>query len=197
MLGNETGLLHLRDDEVSSCKRLVRIYRRVVSCRLVDHTDKRRALLDCKIDRILAEESLSRSLDTICVAAEEDLIHVHVHDLILRIVALKLHSRDPLLELDPYHLQGRHSRDPAAHILTRIEGLGKLLGDGTSSSLARVSSEKGLEDHTSETLEVDAGMIVETYILRCYCRIHKIRRKLGIVHERPVLYMECGKDLAV
>ena len=136
MLGNETCLFHLRDHEVPSGQRLVRIEGRVVSCRLVDHTYESCALLHCKVYRILSEECLGSGLDSVCITSKEHLIHVHVHDLVLGIVALELHGCDPLLQLDPYHLKYRNTRNLAAHVLTRIEGLGELLGDRTSTSLA-------------------------------------------------------------
>ena len=129
-LCQETVLLHSRDDEVPSCEGLVRIDRRVVSCWLVHHSHQGRSLFHRKVHRVLSEEGLGCSLDSIGVAAEEDLIHIHIHNLLLGVVALKLHCCDPFLQLYPHHLELR------VHGLTRIKGLGKLLGDGTSTSLA-------------------------------------------------------------
>ena len=130
-LGQKAVLLHSGDHKVSSFERSFRVEGRIVSCRLVYHSDKSGGLLDGKVGRGFAEERLGRSLDTVCIAAEEDLIHVHVHDLVLGIASFELDGRHPFLELGPYHLERG-----TAHVFTWIEGLGKLLGYGTSSSLA-------------------------------------------------------------
>ena len=197
LLAYEASLLHLGDDEIPSDKRLVRIECRIVTCRLIDHADKSCGFLHCQFRRSLGKEGLGCSLDSICIAAEEDGIHVHIHYLILCVASLELYSRNPLLEFDPDHLQDGNSRYPAAHILSRIKSLRELLGNGTSSSLAGISAEKGLDGNTSETLEVYAGMIVETHILCSDRSVDEVLRELVECDERPVLYMECGQDLTI
>ena len=88
MFSNESCLRHLRDDEIPSGQGLIRIDGRIVSSRLVNHAHESRAFLDCKVYRILAEECVGSCLDSVRITSEEDLIHVHVHDLLLRVVAL-------------------------------------------------------------------------------------------------------------
>ena len=195
--GKESGLRHLRYHEVSAGERFVRIEDRIVSCRLVDHTDQSCCFLYSKFHWCLVEESLCGSLDAVCTAAEEHLVHIHCDDLVLGVVSLELHSCDPLLELDPYHLDHGTSRNPAAYILTRIESLCKLLSDGTSSSLTGISSEKGLEHHAGKTLEIDSGVAMETDVLSSYCSIDEIRRKFIELHIRPVLDVKGRKYLSV
>ena len=182
ILRNEAGLFHLGNHKIPSGERFIRIQGRVVSGRLVDHSHKCSCLLYRQVYRCLAEECLCSCLDSICIASEEHLIHVHVHDLVLGIASLKLYGSHPFLELDPHHLQLGHARNPAAHVLTGVKRLRKLLGDGAAASLARITAQKGLEYHSTETLEVNAGVVVETHILRSYCRVHQIWRKLFIAH---------------
>ena len=82
----------------------VRIYGRVVSGRLVDHSNQHCGLLDGQLGRLLGEESLGRRLDSKGVASKWNGIEIHIHYLVLGVVTLKLHGGDPLLELGPYHM---------------------------------------------------------------------------------------------
>ena len=191
MSSKKAVLLHSADDKIPSGKGLVRIQGRIIACRLIDHTHKGGSLLHCQVDRILAEECLGRSLDSVGIAAEEDLIHVHSHDLVLGVVALELYRGDPFLQLDPDHLERR------TDILTRVEGLGELLGDGTSTSLAGVAAEESLDKDSRETLEIDTRMSVKTFVLCSYCSMNDIRRQVLVVDERSVLYMKGGDHLSI
>ena len=173
----ESVLFHTGNNEISSFKRPLRIEGRIVSCRLVHHSHKSGRFLDGQVDRRLSEEGLSRSLDAVCVAAEENLVHVHVHDLVLGVASFELDRSHPFLEFGPDHLEYR-----TAHILSRIQGLGKLLGDGTSTSLARTSSDHGLYKHTGKTFEVDSGMSVESGVFGSHSRIDKVRGKFLITY---------------
>ena len=78
-----------------------------------------------------------------------------------------------------------------------IEGLGQLLGNGTSSSLAGIPHKDGLYEYAGQTPEVYSGVPVETGVLRCNGRVYDMRRQFVIAYERPVLYMECCQDLSV
>ena len=53
-----------------------------------------------------------------------------------------------------------------ARCLFGIELLGKLLGDGRSTSGIGLSQESTLHDGTTERTEVDARMLIESFILR-------------------------------
>ena len=160
------GLLHLPDHEVAAGDGLVHVQGRVVSGRLVDHSHQSRALLDVEVFRILGEESLGRSLDSVRSAAEEYGVEVHVDDLVLGVVSLELDCGDPFLELDPDHLHLGDARDTAVRIGSRIKSLCQLLGNGTASALAGIAHEQCLEQDSAETLEIDSGMLVEPGVLR-------------------------------
>ena len=138
------GLFHLADHEIPPDQGLVRVQCRIISCRLVHHSDQCRALLDGQLCRFLGKERLGCRPYTVGAASEEDSVQIHVQNLFLCIVALQLHGRYPFLQLYPYHLHLGKSRDAAGDVSSRIESLGKLLGDGTSSSLAGIAQEQCL-----------------------------------------------------
>ena len=189
-------LFHLPDDEVPPGEGLVRIQGRVVPGRLVGHSDEGCGFFDRKFGRLLGEEGLRSRPDSVGVAAEEDGVEIHGHDLILGVVLLELDGSDPLLELDPDHLHLIYPRNLALSFRSRIQGLGELLGDGTSSSLAGVAHEDSLEQHPGESFEVDAGMIVETGVFGSYRGMYHIRGQFFIGNISPVLYMESREDFS-
>ena len=190
-------LRHLSYHEIAPFQGTVRVEHGIVARRLVDHTHEQGRLLDVQVGRVLSKEGLGRSLDSVCAAAEEDGIQVHVHDFLLGVVAFQLHCRNPFLELGAHHNHLGPSRNPAVHFLSRIEGLCKLLGDGASAALAGVAEQYGLHRHTGEAAHIDAGMPVETGVLRGDGRIHEMLGKFVIAHVGPVLNMESGQHLAV
>ena len=192
-----TVLRHLPDHEVAPFQGAVRVEHRVVAGRLVDHSHEQRRLLHGKVGRLLGEEGLGRSLDSVCSASEEDGVQVHIHDFLLGVVALQLHCRNPFLELGAHHHHFGPPRNLAVHLLSRIEGLCKLLGDGASAALAGVAEQYGLHRHTGEAAHIYAGMPVETGVLRGYGGIHEMLGELVVTHVGPVLNMESGQHLAV
>ena len=106
-------------------------------------------------------------------------------------INFELYRGDPFFQFDPDHLERR------TDILTRVEGLGELLGDGTSTSLAGVAAEESLDKDSRETLEIDTRMSVKTFVLCSYCSMNDIRRQVLVVDERSVLYMKGSQDLSV
>ena len=89
---------------------------------------------------------------------EVEVIEIHSDDLVLRIVTLQLHSNDPFDGL----LKG------SLHSGVGCLGeklLSQLLGDGRTSTSILLPHESTFDDGTSQSIEVDAGMLVETFIL--------------------------------
>ena len=173
--GDISGFLHPVQDGVPSLQGLVRIKYWIISCRLVDHSHKRCAFLYIKVYRILAEEGSGRYLYTIRIAAERYSIKVHGHNLVLSIVFLQPDGGNPFLKLAPDSCFGRI----LSHL---IQVLCHLLADGTATALAPVLHEQGFERYAPEAGKVDAGMVVETGILRCNGCLHYIRRNLVVAH---------------
>ena len=149
-------LFHLRNDKIPPLKRLFGIDDRIVTGRFVHHSHQGCAFLDGELGRVLGEEGSGCGFDAVSVAAEEDGIHIHIHYLVLGVVALEFHRGNPFLELDPDHFHLRPSGNSAAYVLARIEGLGQLLGDGASPSLTGVPAYESLDQHSSKALEINA-----------------------------------------
>ena len=196
LLGQIAGPGHSLEDGVATLKGLVGIETGVVSGGFVDHAHEHGALLNRQFGRLLVEERQGCCLDAVSAAAEEDGVEIHVHDLLLGIVPFELHCGDPLLELGPDHDDLGPAWDLAVHLTTGIQGLGQLLGDGTSAALAGVSHEQGLEEHAAEADHVDAGMPVETLVLGSDGRLDKAGGQFIVTGIRAVLDMEGGQDLA-
>ena len=170
---------------------------RIISGRLVHHTDKRSALFYSKIRRFFRKECLSRSPDSISTAAEKYSIQIHIQNFILRIIALQFHGRNPLFQLYPHHLDLRESGDAAGNVRARIQCLRKLLSDGAAASLTGIAQEQSFHRHTSKALKVNAGVLVEPHVLSSHGCLNKIWRQIFVRHIRSVLYMKSGKDLSV
>ena len=90
-----------------------------------------------------------------------------------------------------------HTWNLASHIRPWVEGLRKLLGDRASSSLTGVTHQDGLEQNTTKSLEVNAGMPVETHILGGHRGMDEIRRDLFVGDIGSVLDVEGGENLTV
>ena len=54
-----------------------------------------------------------------------------------------------------------------------------------------------LDQHTSQSLEINSGMLVETHVLRGHGGVHKIRGDLVVGNVGPVLDVERRQDLPV
>src|ERR1044071_102714 len=80
---------------------------------------EQRRLFDGEVFGLLAEVGLGRGLEAVGAGAEEDGVDVHLHDLLLGVVAFDLERADPLVELAGVGLLGGEE-----------EALGELLREG-------------------------------------------------------------------
>ena len=190
-LGQVAVPFHLADHEVAALQGELGVEDGVVARGLVDHAHEQGRLLDRQVGRLLGEIRLRGSLDAVGAAAEEDGVEVHVHDLLLGVVALDLDGGDPLLELDAHHLE------LVGDLAARVERLGELLGDGAAAALARIAHQERLEEHAPQALDVDAGMLVETGVFRGHGGLDEVRGKLFVADVGAVLDMERGENFSV
>ena len=151
---------------------------------------KHGGFVDIKLRRGLVEEGFRSGLDAIGIAAEIYSIEIHGNDFLLRIVVLQFHGDHPLLEF-------REHRPEEAVVLAGEEVLGQLLGDGGAAARRAVSSKHGLEEHAEKRTGVDAGMFVESHILRGNEGVDKVRRELLIGDVRAVLETNVAQHLAI
>ena len=103
-LCDESCVSHVPEHEIAALQGIFRMEDRIVSGRLVYHTDKHRALFYIEVGRALGKEGLGRRINSIRAASEEDGVEIHCQNLVLCIVALDLDCGNPLLELDSDHL---------------------------------------------------------------------------------------------
>ena len=168
-LGDEAVLAHLADDVVAAGDGSVVVEHGVEAGGLVYCSDQDRALLEVELRGLLIKEGIGRCLDAVGVAAEEDGVHVHGHDLVLGVVALELDGRYPFLELADHQLERCFAGEFAGGLLPGEEGLGQLLGDGAASSAGTgIAQEDGLDPDPGQAAEVDAAVIVEADVLGGY-----------------------------
>ena len=152
-------LHHLREHHVSSVAGTLRIAHRVEERRILAETDERSRLGEGEILRFLIKIGIRRRLDTHGIVQEVEVVEIECQDFLLGIVSLQLDGDDPLYRFLQQSLQG-------TRCLFGIELLGKLLGDGRSTSGIGLSQESTLHDGTTERTEVDARMLIESFILR-------------------------------
>ena len=186
LLSDVAGLVHTADYQVPAGLGLVVVQNRIVAGRLVDDADQGGRLLYVQLGWLLGEIRLRGRLYAVGPASEEDGVQVHGYNFVLGIAPFELDGGGPFAQLDPYHLQF------VAHFLTRIEGLGELLGDGTSSSLAGIAHQKGAEEHASEALEINAAVLLETGVLGSDGSVDYIGGDVLILDIGPVLDVEGG-----
>ena len=75
--------------------------------------------------------------------------------------------------------------------------LGQLLGHGAATTRTLVAAQHGLEEYTEEALEVDARVLVETFVLGGNEGVHQVGRQLLIVHIAAVLNIEATQWLTI
>ena len=196
-LGNVALFAHLSDHEIAAREGFIRVDDGIVPRGFVDHSHQQGALFHRQVHGQLGKKGFRSGPDAVGAAAEEDGVEVHVDDLLLRIIPLQFHRRNPFFQFDPHHPDLGPSGDLAAHIGTRIEGLGQLLGDGGTAALAAVAQEQGLEEDAAQSDEIDAGMLVEPGVFRRDGGVDEVGGQFLVGNEGPVLDMEGGQDLTV
>ena len=87
------------------------------------------------------------------------------------------------------------ARGQASAVTRLVEVLCQLLGNGTAAALLLLAHQYGLEAGARRSLEVDARVVEEAYILRSHQRRHDRRQGMAVdvEYERVVL----GKKLVV
>ena len=147
----------------------------VVVGRILAHAHERGGLLDVQVLGVLIEIDLRSHLDTHSIVEEVKLVEVHLDNLVLGVIALKLDGDDPLDGL----LKGA-LKDVVR--LRRIELLGELLGDGTATTGTLLAHDDALDDGTSDGPQIHTRMIIETRVLGSNQGICQVGRHLVKVH---------------
>ena len=75
---------------------------RVITGRHIYHSYKKRTLLHSEFRRLFCKKSIGCSLDSVRIAAKEDGIEIHAHQLLFGIVPLELYGGNPLFQLIVY-----------------------------------------------------------------------------------------------
>ena len=152
-------LLHLREHHVSSVAGTLRIAHWVEERRVLAESDERSCLGEGQVFRLLIKIGVCRRLDAHGIVQEVEIVEIESQDFLLGVVPFQFHGDDPLYRFLQLSLQ-------RARCLFGIELLGKLLRDGTSTSGIGLTQDTALHDGTPQRTEVDARMLVESFILR-------------------------------
>jgi len=110
---------------------------------------------------------------------EIKIIQVERNNLLLGKVSLELDGDHPFYGLLQHPLQRRLGRGGE-------QLLGQLLGDGASSSGTRLPHHATLHDGAPQGDEVDARMLIETFVLGGDQRMHQMGRQFGIGYRNAV-----------
>lgn len=148
-------------------------YRIIIRCGL-KHSDKESCLLGCQLIRSGVEISLCRCLDAKGVVTEVNGIGIHGEDSILTVDKLQLDGYNPLLALVDDKTDTGDTSEESLRVATAHleEVLGQLLRDSRGSTSSVVCY--GIFHSASDTLEVDAMMLIEALILGVYKRVRRM-----------------------
>ena len=141
-------LHHLRKDHISALPGSVRITNRIEERRILAQSDKRCRLTESQILRLLIKIGIGRRFDSHGIVQEIEVIEIKSKYFLFGIIAFQLHRNHPLYRF----LQQAFHRTVR---LFRIELLGKLLRDSTSTTRISLSQNTTLDDGTSQGTEVD------------------------------------------
>ena len=188
---------HINEDLVAALKGVGRMtYRIIIRCGL-KHSDKESCLLGCQLVRSGVEISLCRCLDAKGVVTEVHGIGIHGEDSILTVDKLQLDGYNPFLTLIDDKAYTRDTSEEPLRVATAHleEVLGQLLCDSRGSTGSIVSH--GILHSASDTLEVDAMMLIEALILGVYKRVPEGWCDLVIPHRYSVLLKITAKKHTV
>ena len=163
------GFPHLVEHDVSSSTAALIETARVIERRILTHTYQGSGFLHREVFRVFAEISLGSRLDTNRIVQEIKFIEVHGQNLFLCIVPFQFDCDDPF---DRFLQQTLHDVVGCG----RIELLGQLLGDGTTSSRVLLHQDSAFDDCPREGPYVNTGMVLEPDILCGYQCLYQIRR---------------------
>ena len=141
-------LHHLRKNHISTFTGSLRIANRIEERRILTQSDERCRLTETQILRFLIKIGIGSRLDTNGIVQEIEVIEIKSQNLLFGIIAFQLHRNHPLYRF----LQQAFHRTVR---LFRIELLGKLLRDSTSTTRISLSQNTTLDDGTSQCTEVD------------------------------------------
>ena len=187
--------VHVFDDGVAASQGILGVDFRIVGRCGLKQSYKHGGLFHCKVLRRGAEVSLCGSLYAVGVRTEVDRVGVHRKDFLLGADHFEFRSDDHLLAFHDNHL---HSRDISKQ--TRVFGahlvdvLHQLLGDGRCPSC--VSACRILEG-CKEPDEVDAAMLVETFVFGGDECIDEVLRYLLVLDRRAVFVEEFVQEYAI
>ena len=125
----ESCLLHLHQNRIATVYATFWTTNRIEIAGVLAHAYKQGTLASVEVRRILSKVSLGSRLDAYSIVEEVEVVEVHADDFLLRVEAFQFernHPFDRLLQ-ESLHCCGS---------LLRVELLGKLLRDGTSTTSA-------------------------------------------------------------
>ena len=147
------------DHEVEDARppvfRLVRILSRIPSRGRGDDSREHRGFAEAQFARRVTEVCLRSGFNAVGAATEVDRVQIIAEDLVLGLLAVDLDREDRFFSFSPIRRGG----------FTDVISFDVLLGEG-GSALTRSRHHVG-EKCTENTLEVDAGVLVESAVLRC------------------------------
>ena len=151
-------LIHLVEHHIAACAHTVRIAEGVVIRRILAHTHQRSRLLEREVLRLLAKVNPSCALDAHGIVEEVKLIEVHLDDFLFGVVTLQFQGNDPLNGF-------LHGTFKDIGRLWRIELLGKLLRDGTTTAGTRLTHDDAFHKRTQNGDGIDARMLFKARVL--------------------------------
>ena len=141
-------LHHLRKNHISTFTGSLRIAYRIEERWILAQSDERCRLTEGQILRFLIKIGIGRRLDSYSIVQKIEVIEIESQNLLFGIIAFQLHRNYPLYRF----LQHAFHRTVR---LLRIELLGELLRDSTSTTRISLSQDTTLDDGTSQCTEVD------------------------------------------
>jgi len=170
----------LVEHHVAASARTFIVAHRIVKGRILAHAHQRGGFLYLQVLRLATEVSVGGSLYADRIIQEVELIEIHRKNLLFGVIAFQLYGDNPFdgfLEQTFHYVIGAR----------RIQLLGKLLADGTSSAGVLLHQDATLHHSAEQGNGIDARMFGKTHVLRCNQRIDDVGRQVVISHEHTIL----------
>ena len=171
---------HLVEHDVAAHLGLFAVARRRVLGRFRNGGEQR-GLFEAQVLDAFAEIGPRTGLETIGTGPEEDIVHIHLKDLVLGVQPLDLQCDGPFVDLSGIGL-----------VLVEKEVLGQLLGDGRGT--LGLAGGYVLKHGAEDAIRVNANVIAKTVIFnREQCVGHLVRHVLDL--DRDALFdSKLGQD---
>ena len=180
LFGDISSLHHLLKHHIATVAASVGIAHWIIIRRILAQSYQCSCLIEGEVLRFLTKICVRGGFYAHCIMQEVEVVEIHGNDLVLGVELFDLHRNNPL----DWFLQRTFHHTVC---LARIELLGKLLGDGRSTTGIQLPQESALDESTPQCIEINARVVIESHVLGGNKRLDNIRGEFVVIHTHTIL----------